>query len=79
MRRIFGSSKVPQVLPDGTLFYQPDAPFTNPNFGPIFTLVSDAHSWYDSVQARNGPIGTGAISASRSFPPVSPDGAQTRC
>jgi hypothetical protein len=40
------------VQPGGTLFYPPGAPFTNPNFGSIFTLASDAHSWYDSIQGR---------------------------
>jgi hypothetical protein len=52
LRNYEGNTRIPQVLADGTFFYPPNAPFTNSNFGPIFTLVSDAHSWYDSVQAR---------------------------
>jgi len=52
LRNYEGNTRVPNVLSDGTPFYPPDAPFTNPNFGSIFTLVSDAHSWYDALQAR---------------------------
>lgn len=52
LRNYEGNTRIPQVLPDGTLSYPANAPRTNPNFGPIFTLVSDAHSWYNSLQAR---------------------------
>jgi len=52
LRNYEGNTRIPRVFADGTIFYPPDAPFTNPNFGSIFTLVSDAHSWYESMQAR---------------------------
>jgi hypothetical protein len=52
LRNSEGNIKIPTVQADGTLFYPTNAPFTNPNFGSIFTLTSDAHSWYDSLQTR---------------------------
>lgn len=52
LRNYEGNTRVPTTLADGTLVYSATAPFVNPNFGPIFTLVSDAHSWYDSLQTR---------------------------
>jgi hypothetical protein len=52
LRNYEGNVKVPTVLQDGTFFYSATAPFVNSNFGPIFTLASDAHSWYDSLQTR---------------------------
>jgi hypothetical protein len=52
LRNYEGNTKVPTVQADGSLFYPLNAPFINSNFGPIFTLASDAHSWYDSLQTR---------------------------
>ena len=52
LRNYEGNTAYPVVQPDGSYFYPPGAPTRNPNFGPIFVLTSDAHSWYKSVQVR---------------------------
>lgn len=52
LRNYEANVNVPEVLPDGRVFFPPGAPRTNPNFGPIFVVTSDAHSWYDSLQTR---------------------------
>ena len=52
LRNYEGNTAYPVIQPDGRYFYPPGAPRRNQNFGPIFVLASDAHSWYDSVQLR---------------------------
>ena len=52
LRNYEANTRVPEVQSDGRLFFPAGAPPINPNFGPIFTVTSDAHSWYDSLQTR---------------------------
>jgi hypothetical protein len=42
----------PITLPDGRLFYQPDAPVINPALARIRDHNFDAHSFYHALQAR---------------------------
>lgn len=43
---------VPQVLPDGRLFFSPTAPRRNPRLGSITLTRPDGNSWYNAMQFR---------------------------
>lgn len=54
---IEGNPAVPQVLPDGTRFFAPDAARQNPAWGSIDFRTTGGRSWYNALQ----------LSASRRF------------
>ncbi len=41
---------VPQILPNGSKFFPPNAPRLNPAFGPVLFISADAQSFYHSLQ-----------------------------
>ena len=47
---IEGNPAVPQILPDGTKFFPPNAPSQNPNWGSIDFRTTGGRSWYDALQ-----------------------------
>jgi carboxypeptidase family protein/TonB-dependent receptor-like protein len=44
-------TRTPQILPDGSKFFAATAPFINPNFASLQTILTDAHSNYNGLQA----------------------------
>jgi hypothetical protein len=48
--RIGDANLAPDTLVNGVKTYQPQLGRRNPNFGPIFQRVTDAESFYDSLQ-----------------------------
>lgn len=46
------NSPVPQVLPDGRLFFPPNAPRRNPRMGSITLTRPDGDSWYNALQFK---------------------------
>ncbi|MGH9382822.1 MAG: TonB-dependent receptor, partial [Vicinamibacterales bacterium] len=50
VQAIEGNPAVPQMLPDGTTFFPPDAPRRNPNWGSIDFRTTGGQSWYNALQ-----------------------------
>src|SRR5919201_5333101 len=48
--RIGDANLAPEIVVNGVKTYQTQLGRRNPNFGPIFQRVSDAQSFYDSMQ-----------------------------
>jgi hypothetical protein len=46
------NTPVPQVLPDGRLFFSTTAPRRNPRLGSIVLMRPDGNSWYNAMQFR---------------------------
>jgi len=45
-----GNPAVPQIQPDGTKFFPPNAPRQNPNWGSIDFRTANGRSWYNALQ-----------------------------
>jgi carboxypeptidase family protein/TonB-dependent receptor-like protein len=50
VQAIEGNPTVPQMLPDGTKFFAPDAPRRNRNWGSIDYRTTGGRSWYNALQ-----------------------------
>ncbi len=50
LRSGHSNTLVPQILPDGSKFFPPNAPPRNPNFGSVLLISADAQSFYHSFQ-----------------------------
>jgi len=50
LRAVDSDLRIPQVQPDGSLFYPATAPFINPNFSTVAQLLSDSTSTYNALQ-----------------------------
>jgi Carboxypeptidase regulatory-like domain/TonB-dependent Receptor Plug Domain/TonB dependent receptor-like, beta-barrel len=50
VQAIEGNPAVPQILPDGTKFFPPDAVRQNPNWGSVDLRTTGGRSWYNALQ-----------------------------